>query len=103
MSRPAVFAPQARRDLLDAAQWIARDNRRATLALRDGIVAAAKRIGKMPEAGVERLDLADPPIRFLVLTGFPYILVYDAARRPPLVLRVLHGARDLPDLLRDLG
>lgn len=25
---------------------------------------------------------------FLALTGFPYILVYDAATQPPLILRV---------------
>jgi plasmid stabilization system protein ParE len=25
-----------------------------------------------------------------------------AARRPPLILRILHGARDLPELLRGL-
>jgi toxin ParE1/3/4 len=36
------------------------------------------------------------------LTGFPYVIVYTAARNPPLIVRILHGARDLPEILRGL-
>jgi len=36
------------------------------------------------------------------LTGFPYVIVYDAGRRPPAIVRILHGARDLPEILRGL-
>lgn len=46
-----------------------------------------------------RGDLAPEHIRFLVLRGFPYVLVYDARTDPPRILRVLHGARDLPEAL----
>jgi toxin ParE1/3/4 len=63
---------------------------------------AAGRIGDHPDIGVSRPTLARPPYRFLPLTGFPYVLVYNAARRPPLIARVLHGARDLPEALADL-
>jgi toxin ParE1/3/4 len=98
---PAVLAPAARRDLLGAARWIAKDNPRAALALKGAIVRAARRIGEHPAIGVVRPDLADPSVRFLPLTGFPYVVVYDADRRPPLILRVLHAARDLPELLRE--
>lgn len=62
---------------------------------------AARRLGDHPDSGVVRSDLADPPVRFLPLTGFPYVIVYDADRRPPLILRVLYGARDLPEVLRE--
>ncbi|CAA7621422.1 type II toxin-antitoxin system RelE/ParE family toxin [Magnetospirillum sp. UT-4] len=99
--KPAVFAPQAKRDLVEAVGWIARDNPAAALALRESVARAAHRLGEHPELGAERPALADPPVRFLVLAGFPYVLVYDAAPRPPLVLRVLHGARDLPEALRE--
>jgi len=99
---PAVLSPHARRDLLEAARWVARGNPSAARALRDSVARAAQRLGDHPESGVIRSALADPPVRFLVLTGFPYVVVYDADRRPPLILRVLHGARDLPELLRDL-
>lgn len=99
--KPAVLSPRARQDLIDAARWIARDNPAAARALRDSVAAAARRLGEHPEIGAARPALADPPVRFLVLTGFPYVIVYDAALSPPLILRVLHAARDLPELLHD--
>lgn len=95
----ALFAPQAKRDLVEAAAWIAKDNPTAARALRDTLANAARRLGQYPELGSQRPDLADPEIRFLVLTGFPYVVVYDALRRPPLILRVLHGGRDIPNLM----
>lgn len=97
--KKAQLTPRARRDLLAAVAWIARDNPPAARALRGTIALAADRLARHPKSGSERPDLADPPVRFLVLTGFPYILVYNAAERPPLILRVLHGARDLPSAL----
>jgi toxin ParE1/3/4 len=98
----AAFAPRARRDLLAAVRWIAKDNPAAARVLRDAVAHAADRIGAHPSIGALRPDIADEPYRFVVLTGFPYLIVYNAARRPPLILRILHGARDLPELLRDL-
>ena len=95
---PAVFSPRARRDLLDAVRWIVRDNPAAAQALRDSVAAAARRLGDHPKSGVARPALADAHIRFLVLSGFPYVVVYDAATQPPLILRILHAARDFPDL-----
>src|SRR3954452_4887312 len=102
MTSAAMLAPQARRDLLAAAGWIAKENPSAAVALRDTVVAAATRIGNHPRIGALRTELAPQSIRFLVVSGFTYVIVYDAGREPPLILRVLHGARELPELLRDL-
>lgn len=98
----ATLSPAARRDLLEAVRWIARDNPAAARALRDAIVSAASHIGEFPLIGKEQPDLAAPPVRLLAMTGFPYLVVYDCEARPPLVLRVLHGARDLPEVFADL-
>jgi toxin ParE1/3/4 len=98
----AQLSLRARDDLLAAARWIAKDNRAAARALRDAVAHAAARIGDHPMIGVVRPDLAANSIRFVYLTGFPYVLVYNSARTPPLILRVLHGARDLPEVLRGL-
>jgi toxin ParE1/3/4 len=97
----AVLSPRARRDLLDAVRWIARDDPAAARAFRGAVASGARRLSEHAEIGFERPELADPPVRFLSLTGFPYLIVYDADRRPPLILRVLHGARDLPQVLRE--
>jgi plasmid stabilization system protein ParE len=102
MTLAAMLAPQARRDLLAAAHWIAKENPSAAVALRDAVVAAVARIGKHPWIGALRPELAPQSIRFLVVSGFPCVIVYDADQEPPLILRVLHGARELPELLRDL-
>lgn len=99
----AVLSPQARRDLLDAIRWIAKDNPAAARALRDGVATAATRIGTHARIGTLRPEWADAPYRFVTLTGFPYVIVYNAERRPPLIVRILHGTRDLPEVLGNTG
>lgn len=98
----ATLAPAATRDLLEATEAIARDSRRAARAFHGAIDQALTMIGRHPEIGPERLDLAPPPIRFWTLRRFPYVMAYNANRAPPRVLRVVHGARDLPDLFSGL-
>jgi toxin ParE1/3/4 len=98
----AAFTPRARREVLAAIRWILRDNPAAARGLRDAVVGAAHRIASYPESGITRPELAREPYRFLSLTGYPYVIVYNPARNLPLIVRVVHGARDLPELLRDL-
>jgi toxin ParE1/3/4 len=98
----AAFSPLARRDLIEAEAWIRADRPMAATAFRAAVLRGARVIADQPKSGVERLEIADAPHRFLAVHGFPYLLVYNADRRPPLIVRVLHGARDLPALLRGL-
>jgi len=77
----AVPSSRARRDLLAAVRWIARDNPAAARALRDAVFKAVQRIGQHIEIGIMRPDLAGEPYRFLILTGFPYVIVYNADRQ----------------------
>jgi toxin ParE1/3/4 len=93
------LSPRARRDLLAATRWIEKDNPTAALGLRNAIRQAAERIGRHPDVGRLRPELTAKAYRFLPLTGFPYVVVYDARRTPPLIARILHGARDLSDAL----
>ena len=98
----AVLSQAARRDLVAAARWIARDNPTAARELRNAVAKAAERISDHPRVGNVRPHLAAEPYRFVTLTGFPYVILYNADRNPPLIMRVLHGARDLPELLKKL-
>ena len=98
----AGLSPAARRDLLGAMRWISQDNPAAARALRDSVAKAASHMGTYEQFGVLRPDLADRPYRFVMPTGFPYVIVYNSDRRPPLIVRILHGARDLPEVLRNL-
>jgi toxin ParE1/3/4 len=92
----------ARNEAHDAASWIARDNRGASRAFRAALDRTTLLLAEHPEVGFQRPELAGAPYRFFVLRGFPYLVVYDPTTRPPTIVRVIHGARDLPEVLRDL-
>ena len=100
--RTAVLSPRARRYLATAVRWIKKDNPIAARGLQHAVRRAAKKIGEHPEIGMHRPELARLPYRFVVLTGFPYVIVYRSDQSPPIINRILHGARDLPQVLRDL-
>jgi toxin ParE1/3/4 len=85
----------------EAVRWIARDSRPAARRLRVAIADLAGLLGEHPQLGTARPELADEPLRFGVVRGFPYLALFDPTTNPPVILRVLHGARDLPELLRD--
>ncbi len=102
MSARALLTPRAEQEIAEAVGWIAADSPSAARALRDAIMVLAQRIADHPQIGVSRSELAPDPYRFVVVRGFPYLVVYNAARRPPVITRVVHGARDLPELLKDL-
>lgn len=100
--KPGFFGPAARRDLRQALRWIAQENEAAAEALLQAALYSGRRIAEQPMLGRLRLDLLPSPYRFWRVAGFPYLIVYDAARQPPQVLRMLHMARDLASLLADL-
>jgi toxin ParE1/3/4 len=85
-----VFAPRARRELLEAVRWIAEENPNASEALLEAAIAAARRLQARPLLGRRRLDLAPERYRFWSLRGFPYLLVYDAETKPPMIVRFVH-------------
>jgi len=66
------------------------------------VAGLTRRLGDFPLAGAVHPELAPERYRFAGVNGFPYIAVYDASQGPPIILRILHGARDLPEILRDL-
>ncbi|MFO0157253.1 MAG: type II toxin-antitoxin system RelE/ParE family toxin [Alphaproteobacteria bacterium] len=97
-----MLSPKALADLGEAIAWISQENLSAAENLRIAVGEAAQLLGAHPNLGKQRPDLASENIRFLILRGFPYIVVYRANAIPPRILRVLHGARDLPEVLQDL-
>jgi toxin ParE1/3/4 len=100
---PDFLAPSAEADLYHAVSDLARENEVAADALREAALRSMRRIVERPLVGHLRLELAPPPYRFWRVMDFPYLIVYNAARKPPLVLRVLHMKRDLPPLLAGLS
>ena len=98
----AELSPAAERDILEIVEWIADENPVAARGFCVALDSLATTIGQHPRIGPLKSELASPPIRFLPIRGYPYVVVYTPDRDPPLILRVLHGARDLPEVMREI-
>ena len=72
----ATLSPRAKAELNSAVTWIADNNPVAADGLIDAVVAAARAIGEHPQIGRRRPELAKGPYRFLMLTGYPYLIAY---------------------------
>jgi len=94
------FTPEALQDLLDIWNFIAADNIEAADRVEAAIFQACGLLGKSPSVGMTRRDLTSLPVRFWVVHPYPnYLIVYDPAKTPLQIIRILHGARDLRSLL----
>ena len=104
MRLPHNLAPQAIRDVEDAAAWFADGPGGKSLARQfaRAVAVAADRVSQRPLLGHRRLELLPDPYRFYAVSGFDYLLVYNTARTGAPVARVLYMGRDLGQLLADL-
>jgi plasmid stabilization system protein ParE len=94
------LTPQATEDL-DAIWWtIAEDNRDAAERVETEIIAACRRLAKHPRMGTKRQDVTMLPVRFWTITKFPnYVIVYRPETVPLQIVAILHGKRDLKEVL----
>lgn len=54
-------------------------------------------LAREPAAGHTREDLTDRPVKFWNV--YSYLLVYNPTTKPLVILRVLHGSRDVEGVL----
>jgi plasmid stabilization system protein ParE len=95
------FTPQATADLLDIWSFIARDNPDAADRVEVAVFEACDLLADSPLAGRMRKDITALPLRFWVVHPYSnYLIVYNPDSEPLQVIRILHGARDLPSLLK---
>lgn len=94
------FTPQALGDLLDIWSFIAQDNPTTADKVGEAILGACDFLADSPFVGQIRGDLTPLPVRFWVVRPYSnYLIVYDPQKKPLQIIRILHGARDLPSLL----
>jgi plasmid stabilization system protein ParE len=100
MNAPFQFTPQATDDL-DAIWWfIAEDNRDAADRVETEIIATCRRLAKHPLMGTKRQDITSLPVRFWTLPKFSiYAIVYRPDTALLQVVAVLHGKRDMKNIL----
>jgi toxin ParE1/3/4 len=61
------------------------------------IRSALRLLGTNPEIGHGRADLTDLPVKFWPV--YSYLIVYDPETSPIRIVRVLHGMRDVEEIL----
>ncbi len=93
-----VLTPLAEQDLIDIWDHVATDNISAAHRLLNRLEATIRKLAKTPLIGHFREDLADRRQRFFLV--YSYLIVYRPESRPMQVLRVLHAARDIRELLK---
>ena len=91
------LSPEAARDIREIWAYIAQDSIKAARRLRLQILDSCQRIATNPGIGHRREDLTDKPVLFWPVAY--YLIIYNPARKPVEVVRVVHGARDIPSLL----
>ena len=91
------LSPEAARDIEDIWEYIARDSVRAARRVRLGLLAACRRLAQHPGLGHRREDLTDKPVLFWPV--YSYLIIYNPATEPLEIVRILHGAQDIPRLL----
>lgn len=92
-----LLTPQARADLLEIAEHLTGDGPIAAERVLAKLRASMGSLADMPQMGHLRPDLTSADVRFW--TVYSYFIVYRPDTSPLQVVRVLHGARDLPGLL----
>jgi antitoxin ParD1/3/4 len=100
MSRRYVLAPEAALDLVQIWRYIKKNASlemadRVESVIRDKIVYLAGR----PGGGHWRKDLTDEPVKFYSI--YSYLIVYRPETSPLQVVAILHGRRDVEELLKD--
>lgn len=98
---PARFrlSPAAEEQIGEILEFIAADNQNAALRIRNALYEAFEQLARLPGMGHKREDLTDRPLKFW--TVYPYLVVYVPESEPLTIIAVLHGARDVEQLLKE--
>ena len=102
--KPVVPRELASRDVDEAIGYcLTEADDRVALGFIDALEQAYHHIGRHPTSGSSRdaVELNVPGLRAWPLGRFPHVVFHAATRDRIDVWRVLHGARDLPEWMRE--
>lgn len=98
MTSRFIFTEEAETQLLEILDYLADESESAAVRVRDAIYEAVGKLADSPGIGHTREDLTDRPLKFWSV--YSYLVVYDPESRPLTIVAVLHGARDVGELLK---
>jgi toxin ParE1/3/4 len=91
-----VRRPKLIDDLARAYEWVAVNDFAAAERLLGLVDAAVARLARFPYIGAPREELG-PGLRSIRIRPFPHLLFYSVDGETVTLIRLLHGARDLPN------
>ena len=92
----------AEQDLQELLTYVAADNVTAALTLADKIERELRTLSTHPRLGKIPNDAQLAAMGYRVLVVDNYLIFYKMVGNTVLVYRIVHGARDVPSLLKDL-
>jgi len=93
----------AEQDLQNLLFFIAADNVPAALAQGDRIEKKLSALSTYPRLGKVPNDVHLARLDYRVVVVDNYLIFYKISGKTVLVYRIIHGSRDIPGLLTDLG
>ena len=94
------LTPEAVSDLFEISNFIRLDNPDAADRVEEAVFRACDFLASSPLAGRVRNELTMLPYRFWVVRPYSkYLIAYDPEKKPLQIIRIVHGARDLPSVL----
>jgi len=98
---PYILTVNARRDLRSIWRYISEDSLRHADLVEDAVLATCRSAAAMPGLGHRRQGVRNPDVLFFAVHGYEhYSIAYLANSQPLRVVRIVHGARDVPKLFR---
>ena len=93
-----LLTVEAKQDLSDIRDYLTREaGARVAKSTLTRIRDALAFLASTPGSGHFREDLTDEVVKFWPL--FSYMIVYDPAKRPIEIIRIIHGSRELSVIL----
>jgi plasmid stabilization system protein ParE len=94
-----VLAPEAAFDLVKIWRYI---KKHSSIEMADHVEAVIREklifLAAKPNAGHKRANLTDQPVKFFAV--YSYLIVYRQDTKPLQIVSILHGRRDVEQMLK---
>jgi toxin ParE1/3/4 len=104
VSRSVRRRKEVKNDIIELARYIARDSMDSAMRFIDAVESTLAGLAEIPGKGgrLELRDRALEDVRSYSVAGFPkHLILYRPTKAGIEVLAILHGARNIPPILRD--
>jgi antitoxin ParD1/3/4/toxin ParE1/3/4 len=97
-----ILAPEAVRDLVQLWRYLEKEVGRSTADRVESVIRSKfALLAEFPGTGHWRRDLTSAEVRFFPV--YSYLIVYRPDTKPLQIVSILHGSRDVANILRARG